>query len=148
MTLKFILLMLCHCCRGLRFYHLRCSAIVAPVVTAAAIVVATQAIRRTMTMTIASEHAHDQVSKQTLKVVLLQLSLCLTGSVIQLVLIEGCGDHPLFSTIYLRRVTKEITTRVGKQLPGNRLICWICPAWVIMTYRMVIDQIRTDFTRY
>ena len=38
MTLKFILLMLCHCCRGFRFYHLRCSAIVAPVVTAAAIV--------------------------------------------------------------------------------------------------------------
>ena len=49
---------------------------------------ATQAIRRTMMMTMASEHAHDQVSKQTLKVVLLQLSLCLTGSVIQLVLIE------------------------------------------------------------
>ena len=47
-----------------------------------------------------------------------------------------------------RGVTKEITTRVGKQLPGNRLICWICPAWVIMTYRMVIDQIRTDFTKY
>ena len=62
MTLKFILLMLCHCCRGLRFYHLRCSAIVAPVVTAAAIVVATQAIRRTMTMTISSEHAHDQAT--------------------------------------------------------------------------------------
>ena len=39
-------------------------------------------------MTMASEHAHDQVSKQTLKVVLLQLAVRLTGSVIQLVLIE------------------------------------------------------------
>ena len=41
-----------------------------------------------MMMTMASEHAHDQVSKQTLKVVLLQLAVRLTGSVIQLVLIE------------------------------------------------------------
>ena len=117
--------MLCHCCRGLRFYHLRCSAIVAPVVTAAAIVVATQAIRRTMTMTIASEHAHDQVSKQTLKVVLLQLSLCLTGSVIQLVLIEVVVIiHSSLDDDWVNE-RYEITDEDGNAVSHGLLRIWI-----------------------